>query len=74
MLIARLGPTMPPPMARTFASLCSLVICAVSVSAHNAQRIPLILFAVMEIPMPVVQITIPFSHSPPATASATARP
>jgi len=35
---------------------------------------PFTLFAVMEMPMPVVQMTMPLSHSPEATASAAALP
>ena len=34
---------------------------------------PFTLLAAMEMPMPVVQITIPRSHAPEATASAAAR-
>ena len=71
---ARLGPTMPAPMASMFASLWRRVISAERGSPHRAQRMPFTLLAVMEIPMPVVQMTMPFSHSPEATASAAALP
>ena len=74
MLSARLGPTIPAPSARTFALLCSLVSFADTVSAQSAQRMPFTLFAAMEIPIHVVQITIPLSHVPDATAFATACP
>jgi len=59
-------------MASTLASLCSLVIFAERVSQQRAQRIPGTLFAAMLMPIPVVQITMPFSHVPSATAFATA--
>ena len=39
---------------------------------HSAQRIPFTLLAAMETPIPVVQITMPLSHSPAATARAVA--
>ena len=52
----------------------SLTILADNVSLQSAQRTPFTLFAEIEIPIPVVQITIPFSHSPLATASAAALP
>ena len=39
----------PPPIAKTFASLCSLVSRADTVSAHNAQRTPAILLAVIRV-------------------------
>ena len=55
-----------------FASLCSLVACALNVSLQSAARIPLILFAVIEIPIPVPQIKIPCFTSPSLTAFATA--
>lgn len=38
------------------------VISALQGSPHRAQRIPLTLLAVIEIPIPVVQMTTPFSH------------
>ena len=41
-------------------------------SLQSAARIPLILFAVIEIPIPVPQIKIPFSTFPSLTAFATA--
>ena len=74
MLRARFFPTIPAPIASMFASLCSLVSLADTVSAQSAHRIPLTLLATMEIPIPVVQITMPLSHFPDATASAAARP
>mgnify|MGYP007025243840 CR=1 FL=1 len=50
---------------------CSLVSLAEMVSEHTEHRMPRILLAAMEIPIPVVQIRIPRSHSPDATAFAT---
>ena len=44
---------------------------AVKQSVQTAALIPLNLFAVMEIPIPVPQIRIPFSHSPSRIACAT---
>ena len=52
-----------------FASLWRRVISADRQSPHRAQRMPLTLLAAMEMPMPVVQMTMPRSHSPEATAS-----
>ena len=71
---AILFPISPPPMASMLASLCRRVISAERGSLHRAQRMPFTLLAAMEMPMPVVQITIPRSHAPEATASAAARP
>ena len=65
---------MPAPMASILASLCRRVISAERESAHRAQRMPFTLLAVMEMPMPVVQMTMPLSHRPSATASAAALP
>ena len=70
-LIASPGPTTLPPSASTFASLCSLVACAQKQSVHYAARIPGTLLAAIEIPIPVPQIRIPFSHSPSTMACAT---
>ena len=41
---------------------------------QQAARMPLCLLAAMEMPMPVVQMTIPFSHAPEATSRATFSP
>lgn len=52
--------------------ICVIVkpcLLAERVSAQRAQRIPAILFAEILMPIPVVQITIPMSASPAATAS-----
>ena len=65
---ARFLPTTPAPRAMTLVSLWSRVILADQVSWSRAQRTPLTLLAAMEAPMPVVQRTMPFSHSPLATA------
>ena len=43
---------------------------AETVSLSSAQRMPLTLWAVMEMPMPVVQTRLPRSHAPDATARA----
>jgi len=56
------------------ASLCSLVASAEKQSLQRAHLMPFTLFAVMDMPMPVPQIKIPFSYFPAATASATAFP
>ena len=61
-------------LPRLLASLCSLVRRADVVSEQRAHLIPLTLLATIEIPIPVVQMTIPLSHSPLATASAAALP
>ena len=61
-------------MASMLASLCRRVISAERGSLHRAQRMPFTLLAEMEMPMPVVQMTIPFSHWPEATAWAAALP
>ena len=71
---ASFGPVNPAPMAIMLALLCWRHSCASSASAQCAQRIPLTLFAAIEIPMPVVQTTMPYSHSPLATARAAASP
>ena len=52
------------PIAKTFASLCSLLKRTLYISEHRAALIPLCLFAAMEIPIPVPQIKIPRSASP----------
>ena len=65
------GPTTLAPIASIFASLCSLVACALNVSCQRAALIPLTLLAVIEIPIPVPHIRIPFSHSPDTIAFAT---
>ena len=57
-----------------FASLWRRVISADRLSPQRAQRMPLTLFAAMEMPMPVVQMTMPRSHSPEATLRATFSP
>ena len=64
----------PAPIASILALLWRRVNSADRGSAHRAQRIPFTLLAVMEMPMPVVQMTIPFSQAPEATASAAALP
>ena len=64
------SPITPAPIATMFALLCSLVSLAETVSEQSAQRIPGTLLAQMETPIPVVQMRIPFSHSPSATAFA----
>ena len=67
---ASFSPTTPAPIAIILVSLCSRVRRADMRSLSSAQRMPLILFAVMLTPMPVVQTTMPRSHSPEATARA----
>ena len=74
MRLARLGPVMPAPRASTLASLWRRVISADRESVQWAQRMPLTLLAAMEMPMPVVQMTMPFSQSPEATSRATFSP
>ena len=64
----------PAPMASMLASLCSRVRRASTVSAQWAQRMPWTLLAAMEMPMPVVQMTMPRGQSPAATARAAASP
>ena len=49
-------------------SLCSRESLAEYGSEQTTQRIPFTLLALMEMPTPVQQKTIPFSHSPHATA------
>ena len=49
---------------RAEAQLIELVASALKQSEHSAARIPLNLFAVMEMPIPVPQIRIPLSQSP----------
>ena len=46
-----------------FELLCSLLNCAISSVLATAARIPLILFAVIDIPIPVPRINTPWSHS-----------
>ncbi len=53
-----------------FASLCNLARRLISSFQHNALLIPWCLFTVMFIPLPVPQIEIPRSKSPPETAFA----
>src|SRR3989304_4485747 len=53
-----------PPMTRTFASLCSFAILAVKVSHTRAALTLGNLLATIDIPIPVPQISIPFSNSP----------
>ena len=65
---------MPAPMASILALLWRRVISALSGSLHSAQRMPLTLLAAMEMPMPVVQMTMPRSHSPLWTLRAAASP
>ena len=65
------SPTTRAPMHRTFASLCSRVASALKQSPQSAARMPGILFAVMETPIPVPQMMMPRSHSPETTAFAT---
>ncbi len=64
------GPVIPAPRASTLASLCRRVIWALQGSLHRAHRTPFTLLAVMEAPMPVVQMTMPRSHFPSAAARA----
>ena len=56
------------PSASTLASLWRRVISADRGAVQWAQRMPATLLAAMEMPMPVVQMTMPFSHWPEATA------
>ena len=70
-IVASPGPTTLPPIANIFALLCSLVAFAEKTSWQSAHLMPFTLFAVMEMPIPVPQIRIPLSASPPATAKAT---
>ena len=65
------GPRTRPPNATILVSLCNLVASAEKQSEHSAQRIPGILFAAMEMPIPVPHIRIPFSHSPSKIACPT---
>lgn len=65
------GPITLAPIARILASLCSLVACALNVSWHSAARIPFILLAAIDMPIPVPHISIPLSHSPDTIALAT---
>ena len=73
-LSASPGPMTLAPIANIFASLCSLVACAEKQSWQSAALIPFILFAEIDIPIPVPQMMIPLSHSPEATAFAAACP
>ena len=50
------------------------VACAEKQSWQSAALIPFILFAEIDIPIPVPQMMIPLSHSPEATAFAAACP
>jgi len=47
------------------------VALALKTSWQSAQRMPLNLFAVMLMPIPVPQMRMPFSHSPESMAFAT---
>ena len=67
-------PTIAAPNAKTLASLCSLVSLALVKSEQSAHLIPLTLLAAIEIPIPVVQITMPLSTSLLATAFAASIP
>ena len=67
---ASISPVTPAPIAIMLVSLCSRVRRADITSDSSAQRMPLTLLAVMDTPMPVVQTTMPRSHSPEATALA----
>jgi hypothetical protein len=58
------------PRHSIFALLCSLASLAVSSFQQTAALIPLNLFAVILIPIPVPQINIPKSALPVETASA----
>ena len=50
-------------IARTFVSLCSLVILALKTSWTRAQRMPFTLLAEMLMPIPVPHIKMPLSES-----------
>ena len=56
-------------MHSTFASLCRRVYFAEYQSPQSAARIPFILFAEMEMPTPVPQMSIALSASPEVTFS-----
>ena len=59
------------PRASIFALLCSMLILAMKVSVQRAALMPGILLAAIDIPIPVPQTKIPFSHSPFLIAWAT---
>ena len=61
-LIANSGPTTRPPNATIFVSLCNRVASAEKQSEQSAQRIPFILFAVMEIPKGCSDDTFPWDR------------
>ena len=63
MSFARYSPTILSPKHKTLALLCSLENFADVVSEHTTALIPFTLFAVILTPMPVPQISIPFSNS-----------
>jgi len=67
---ASISPVTAAPRAIMLVSLCSRVSLADMGLSSSAQRMPLTLLAVMDTPMPVVQQTMPRSHSPLATACA----
>src|SRR6516164_2504604 len=66
-ILASSTPITLAPRARTFVSLCCRESLAEYGSLQTTARTPLTLFALIEIPTPVPQQTIPFSHSPRAT-------
>ena len=68
MRLASSGPVTRPPSAHMFALLCARHISALKQSDSSAQRMPGILFAASDMPMPVPQISTPSAHSPEATA------
>ena len=70
MRLASSGPVTRPPSAHMFALLCARHISALKQSDSSAQRMPGILFAASDMPMPVPQTRIPFSYFPSATPRA----
>ena len=69
----RLASSMPvtrAPRDIMLASLWARHISALKQSDSSAQRIPLILLAARDMPMPVPQIRMPFSYFPSATPRA----
>ncbi len=67
-------PVKSTPGSNTFSLLCNRVPLAEKQSLYKAQWILGILLAAMGMPMPVLQMTMPFLHSPDATAWATTLP
>jgi len=55
---------MREPKAKTLELLCSFDKRAETGSLHTAARIPLTLFALMDIPIPVPHMTMPFLTFP----------